>query len=302
MSIRDKQQQEYTMVEGLESKYIAGRSLNSVVEFGALSDVGKVREKNEDHYVVIKRSRSQELILANLEMTDLNRSQEDAYLMMIADGVGGGTFGDIASDLVLRTVWEVTERMCSWVMRLKDYESQLEEIEERIITFTQRIQHVFQSLGKSVPEMKEMGSTLCVAYIMGPDAIIVNLGDSRAYVLREGILLQLTQDHTLAQDLINEGVDAKEVQHLHHVLTRCFSDKSPDSKPDVHYLRLQDNDKLMLCSDGLSDMVNSNAIEQELINATDPQLACCALVDRALEEGGKDNITVIVAKIGIEFD
>ncbi len=302
MSIGEKQKQKYSLVEELESKYIAGRSVHTVVEFGALSDIGKVREKNEDHYAVIKRSRSQELMLANIQMTDLNKFQEDAYLLMVADGVGGGTFGDIASDLVLRTVWEVTERMCSWIMRLKDFESQLEEIEERVVTFTQRIQHVFLSLGKSIPDMQEMGSTITLAYIMGPDAIIVNLGDSRAYVSRDGILLQLTQDHTLAQDLIDEGADAKEVSHLHHVLTRCFSGKTPDSIPDVHYLRLHDNDKLMLCSDGLSDMLSHDVIERELNDMTDPQLTCCGLVDLALKAGGKDNITIVVAKVGLEFD
>ena len=301
MSIGDTQKRMYIMADELESKYVAGRSVRTVVDFGALSNRGKVREKNEDHYAVIKRSRTQELVLANLQMTDLNVSQEDSYLMMVADGVGGGTFGDIASELVLRTFWEVAERMTSWVMKLKDFEAQNEEIEERVATFTQRIQAVFESLGKTVPEMREMGSTFTVAYIMGPDAIIVNLGDSRAYLLRDGYLLQMTRDHTLAQELVDEGADAKEVSHLRHVLTRCFSDKSLDTTPDIHYLRFRDRDTLLLCTDGLTDMVSDDAIAEELDATSNPQLACCELVELALKEGGKDNITVIVAKVGIEF-
>lgn len=289
------------MADELESKYVAGRSVRTIVDFGALSHRGKVREKNEDHYAVIKRSRTQELILANLQMTDLNISQEDSYLVMVSDGVGGGTFGEIGSELVLRTVWEIAERMTSWVMKLKDFESQAEEINERVVTFTQRIQNVFQAMGRTVPEMREMGSTFTAAYIMGPNAIIVNLGDSRAYLLGSGELDQITRDHTMAQDLIDEGVDADDVSHLHHVLTRCFSDKSLDTTPDIHYLRFNDKDTLLLCSDGLSEMVGNDAIARELNKMSDPQLACCELVEFALKEGGKDNITVIVANVGIEF-
>lgn len=300
MNIGEQQNLQNVMGEKLDSKYLASRSIRTTVSFGALSDRGKVRENNEDHYAVLKRIRSQELMLANLQMTDLNISQEDSYLAMIADGVGGGAFGEVASELALRTVWEVTDRMCSWISRLTDFESQADEIQERVATFTERIQRVFQAMGRTVPEMQEMGTTFTVACIMGLDAVVVNLGDSRAYLFRDGNLHQISQDHTLAQELINEGVEEKEVNHVRHVLTRCFSAKSPSTTPDIHYVRLNDNDMLLLCTDGLSDMVSDDAIAQKLNTTSDPQVASSELVELALEEGGKDNVTVIVARVEIQ--
>ena len=299
MSVNDHKMQGRATLKKREPGYVTGRSPYTSVRFGALSNRGKVRSQNEDHYAIVKRIRSQELMLANLQMTDLNYFQEESHLLMLADGVGGNAFGEIASELALRTVWEVTEQMSSWMMRVQDYDSHINEIEERVTAVTQSIQAVFESVGKTSPEMKEMGTTFTAAYLMGPDAVIINLGDSRAYLSRNGRVLQLTRDHTLAQDLIEEGAEPEEVDRVRHVLMRCFSANSHASNPEIQHVRLIDNDVLMLCTDGLTDMVSDNAIATQLNQTSDPQLVCGELVDAALQEGGKDNITVIVARMEI---
>jgi len=147
--------------------------------------------------------------------------------------------------------------------------------------------------------MADMGTTFTAAYLMGPDAIIVNLGDSRAYLSRDGRMLHLTRDHTLAQDLIEEGAKPEDVSHVRNVFMRCFSAKSHATKADIHYVHLNDKDTL-LCTDGLTDMVSDEAIAIHLNQMSDPQQACGELVDSALKEGGKDNITVIVARINVQ--
>ena len=142
-----------------------------------------------------------------------------------------------------------------------------------------------------------MGTTLTAAYIAGPDVILVNLGDSRAYLYRNGRLFQQTHDHTLAQEWIDGGAKPDEVARVRNVLTKCISSMLPDARPDIDYLAIEPGDKLLLCSDGLSDLVSADAIASMLGAESDSGTIARALVDAALAEGGRDNVTVIVASV-----
>src|SRR5262249_48759882 len=126
------------------------------------------------------------------------------------------------------------------------------------------------------------------------DALIVaHAGDSRAYLFRGGELRRLTRDHTLGQQLADR--DPAAAARLSHVLTRCIGGPDPGCEPDVARHRLADGDRLLRCTDGLTDRVDDASIARELGRGTSSDEVCRALVERALDGGGRDNVTVVVA-------
>jgi protein phosphatase len=268
-----------------------------VLEIAALTHCGLVRESNEDHYAVIRRTRSQEVLASNIELDSPGVRTDNAYLLVVADGVGGIQFGEVASRLALKTIWELADQLSSWVMKLADIDAQFEEVRERVTLAIQRIQRVFVLAADTDPTLHTMGTTITAAYFAGSDAIFVNLGDSRAYLQRNGKLFQQTHDHTLAQEWIDTGAHPDEVKKVRNVLTRCISLMVPDARPDIHYLVVQPGDVVMLCSDGLSDLVSPDLISARLRAKTDAAGMVRDLVDDALAEGGRDNVTVVVARV-----
>lgn len=299
MTTQQSGQTTHAKTRPLSAKYIADRSIPVLAKFGALSHVGNKRKVNEDHYAIVRRTRNQEVLVSNMDTGEMQTESDHAYLLMVADGVGGAKFGDEASALVLQTISDVSERFCSWIMKLEDIDAQLPEIKERVAVVASRIQQAFQLEAIHSPKKKGMGTTLTVASLMGSDALIASIGDSRAYLFRNGKLQQITRDHTLEQAKLEAGVDPRSANRVSHVLTRCFGAKTPNATPDINYVRFHDGDFLLLCSDGLSDMVSDAAIANQLQTVLDPQLACQALVDLALQNGGKDNVTVVATRIEI---
>ena len=143
-----------------------------------------------------------------------------------------------------------------------------------------------------------MGTTLTAAYSMGIDLFIVHLGDSRVYLHRDGVLRQFTKDHTVAQAMADAGyIPPEEVRHhaKRNALTNFLGGHNGKVKADLRWLRLADGDRLLLCSDGLNEMVDDVSIARILARHDRPRVAAQALLDEALNRGGKDNVTVIVA-------
>jgi protein phosphatase len=142
-----------------------------------------------------------------------------------------------------------------------------------------------------------MGTTLTIAWSLGAELFVAHIGDSRVYLSRDGLLCQLTRDHTLAQTLADSGLIAPEevaTHRLRHVLTQAMGSPDMGGKPQVQRLRLADGDRLLLCTDGLTDMVEEGKIAAVLGRPTSAAETCQALVDLALEGGGRDNVTVVV--------
>jgi protein phosphatase len=147
-----------------------------------------------------------------------------------------------------------------------------------------------------------MGTTLTVACSLGPHLILYYVGDSRAYLFREGRLHRLTRDHTQAQVLADLGhISPDEVSRhrLRHVLTRVVGTTGGRVEVEVEYVCLADGDRVLLCTDGLSDMVPDGQIAEVLRSTERSEEACRALVDLALGAGGKDNVTVVLARYTI---
>jgi serine/threonine protein phosphatase PrpC len=138
-----------------------------------------------------------------------------------------------------------------------------------------------------------------VAISLGADLVIGHIGDSRAYLLRGARLHRLTRDHTMAQALVDAGIanpqDAA-TKAMRHVLTAALGSTGERSDPEVQRLHLSDGDQLLLCTDGLTDMVEDKEIVSSLRDATSAEAACGVLVDRALAGGGRDNVTVVLAR------
>src|SRR5262249_1738152 len=143
------------------------------------------------------------------------------------------------------------------------------------------------------PRLEGMGTTWTSAYVVGWDAIIAHIGDSRAYIYREDKLNRLTRDHTLGQALADRGAGKEESDQFRHIVTNTLGGRNGEGVPDVEHVILQSGDRLLLCTDGLSDCVPHAEISEVLRQVAEPQAACDALIERALNHGGKDNVTVV---------
>src|SRR5262249_38123421 len=146
--------------------------------------------------------------------------------------------------------------------------------------------------------------TVTVAGSQGLDLILCHVGDSRAYLLRDGQLRQLTRDMTVAQELFEAGLITPAELSTHpmrHVLTECLG-RAPELNAEMQHMPLEDGDRLLLCSDGLTEMVTDDLIAQAMRDIEEPQAACQALVELALEGGGNDNVTVVLAHYSVRYD
>jgi protein phosphatase len=168
----------------------------------------------------------------------------------------------------------------------------LEDADDLVQLIHQRI----RQRANHQPELLGMGTTLTAVLSIGLDAFVVHVGDSRAYHVGEAEIRQITRDHTLAQQLVDAGVEASRTTAFQHVLTNCLGADARRVTSEVHHLQLDDSDHLVLCTDGLSDLVDADEIQRAVTATEAPQEACNRLVDLALERGGKDNITVVIAR------
>lgn len=271
----------------------------SVDSFG-LSHPGKVRTNNEDHYLIAQTQRSLQALMTNLPDGEIpQRSTEIGCLMMIADGMGGAAAGEVASRMAIGTLVNLVLDVPDWVMRPD--EAGAREIMRRGRHYYEQVDSALAERAKADPNLVGMGTTMTVAYCLGTDLFLVHAGDTRAYLLREGRMQQLTQDHTHIQQMVDAGLishDEAATHKLRHVLTNALG--GGDVQVDVDRVKTAASDRLLLCSDGLNEMVDDTTICEVLERRGTPESTCRDLVDLALERGGRDNVTVIVADLSAE--
>jgi PPM family protein phosphatase len=187
------------------------------------------------------------------------------------------------------------------MVRVNDRE--IEELKKKAEVFCGLIDESLHAEIRENPKLTGMGTTLTLCYSAGPNLFTIHVGDSRAYRYRDGTLRQLTRDHNLGQMLIDTGAaepDSPSVLRMRHVLTNCLGGPGSGVTVDVDHYTLADNDRVMLCTDGLNDMVGDEEIARALDQHASSPDACAALVDLALKRGGKDNVTVVVARYRVE--
>jgi PPM family protein phosphatase len=232
------------------------------VVVGARSDVGRIREVNEDSYLM-----------------------EDP-IFVIADGMGGHIAGDVASSTAVDVIADVTKNADA-----RDPNS--------LGSIVRRANEAIWKKAQADPSLRGMGTTCTLLMVQDSTAHLAHVGDSRAYLLRDRELSQLTEDHTLVGRMVQDGrLTPEEAQRHPHrnVITRALGIDS-DVQVDVLTFDLIPGDRLLLCSDGLSSMVDAEAIRQTLAHEGDPQRAADALVDLANSAGGEDNITAVVVDL-----
>lgn len=276
------------------AKYFVEAADSLAFEFGAATHTGLKRTENQDRYLVLRRTRTQQLLLTNVPTELLSHPTDEAYAMAIADGMGGSGAGALASELAIRAGWEIAGRASSWVMRLGDLASG--ELAERIEGFTYLMQQAFVHEFQTNPEFGDSGTTWASAYFVSSFAAVANIGDSPSFLWRNGTFARIAVDHTVEREFIAAGVAPEIAGKYGHMLTRCFGYDSRNARPDVYHLRLHPGDQILLCTDGLTDMVKEAHIAECLDSAPNAQAACDALVALALEAGGKDNVTAVLAR------
>jgi protein phosphatase len=270
------------------------------VDIGAMTHTGHVRANNEDNFYVAKATRALETMLTSLPAGEVpERADEINHVMVVADGMGGHAAGEVASRLAISALVGLALDIPDWIFRVDDEHAP--EMEGRAREIVQQVGSLVFERGREDAALRGMGSTLTCARNCGRDLWIIHVGDSRAYLLRAGRLERLTKDHTYAQMLVDTGqLSPEDVagSGLRHILTNALGGSAKQVYVDVDLLHLEDGDRLMLCSDGLTDCVDDDTIAATLASGTHAQDACEQLVQLALAGGGRDNVTVIVAMFG----
>jgi len=269
------------------------------VDCAALSHRGMVRSNNEDHFYVARYGRFLEPLLTNVADKKETVFEEEGHAMLVADGLGGAAAGEVASALAIRTLLHLVTETSDWIISSagKDVDRVMDRMTER---YRQIDEALLEAAAKD-ENLLGMGTTMTLACNVGDTLMVVHIGDSRAYLYRHGMLSQLTHDHTLAQALVDQG-DLQRIEeatpHMRHALVRLLGGRGHQCTPDVQRLSLLDKDILLLCSDGLTDMVDDAGILAILAANASATETCEALLERALKNGGKDNVTAIVARYG----
>lgn len=273
--------------------------------YGA-SDIGRQRSSNEDHFLIADICKSMRVHQTNLGLDHQSRlfGNTQGKLLIVADGMGGNESGERASQLVLDTIVDYVLNRLSWLLQ-KDPENERDFIEQ-LKSSLRECQKVIDNESAMVPQRRKMGSTLTLAYIIWPRVFLIHVGDSRCYLLRDHRLQQLTRDHTLAQLVVENSrsssldstIAAQESKGkgLSHVLWNVIGGGSENPHPDATAFDLQIGDTLMLCTDGLSNMLTPEDITRQLDLKASSAETCDVLLKQANLNGGVDNITVVVSK------
>lgn len=243
------------------------------LEFGAYSHRGKVRKNNEDSYY-----------------TPSCKYNVDG-LFMVADGMGGHNAGEVASKMLIREIADYFREHVSNITKAKDVKSlMLESIG--------RANKIIYDCSMTDEKYEGMGTTLTMIYFFGEKLCVSHVGDSRAYIIYEDTIEQITRDHSLVQDLLENGsITAEEVENhpQRNVITRALG---TDEHVEIDYYekKLSKNDIVLLCTDGLINHVDAEEIKHIAKDSESLSDLAKLLTVKALDDGGTDNITVVVAK------
>ena len=247
-------------------KEFANGSIRAVV----ITDLGNIRANNEDLGLFFR----------------VEDASEKGCLLMVADGMGGHNAGEVAS----RIAGDVISH---------EYFKQSSSIEKSLHKAFELANKNILATSKSNKSMNGMGTTCTTLVVVGPDVYYAHVGDSRAYLLKRGKIFQITEDHTYVQDLVNHGEITKGEAAAHpkrNILTNAMGTKETLRIDTGKFaLPIEENDRLMICSDGLYDYLNDDEIAR-ILGGTSLHDAANRLVEEAKNRGGHDNITVVLAE------
>ncbi len=256
----------------------------------ALTDVGRTREHNEDTFLVADLESG-----STLDFADGHHDiTADAHglLFLVADGMGGAASGELASSMASTLVLDALRR--SWTEAVPSPVGFAEALRDATVLANARIhQHAREN-----PDHRGMGTTATIAGLFGDHLFLVQVGDSRAYMVRAGDAQQLTKDQSLMQRLVEAGeltAEEAEVSERRNIILQALGPEAHVTI-DLTYQQVRRGDTLILCSDGLSGLVRASELARTAEEESDVRTLCTRLIDRANALGGHDNITVIAAR------
>ncbi len=242
-----------------------------MIEVGFKSHVGLKRKNNEDAYLILLEDN----------------------VFMVADGVGGENAGEIASNETVQFVADYIKKI-----PLANCNNKEEIAQYFYDCLVEANSYIYK---KSIENLENQGmaTTLVIAYIKNEMLYVINVGDSRAYLIRNNNIVQITEDHTYINKLLKNGAIKWEddiVKEKKHIITKAIGTYDFDI-PDIFEIKIQEKDTLLLCTDGLHDDVTDEELVEKVVTSKDMNNLCGNLVEMANSKGGRDNITVICVKI-----
>jgi len=266
----------------------------AVTAFGA-TDKGKVRSTNEDQFLIAELTKAMRVWQTSLPEPKVQVGEERAHLFLVADGMGGHLAGERASALAVAAIENFTLNSFKWFFGTDGGEAK-KVLAQFQSAFTQADAEIAETAATH-PELRGMGTTVTMAFQLGAQLCVVHAGDSRAYLHRQHELHQLTKDHTLVAELVRTGAlqpDQVAGHHLRHVITNVIGGPEAGVRVEARALQLQDGDRLLLCSDGLTEMVTDETIAATLDVERGAETAAKKLLERANEGAASDNVTLVV--------
>lgn len=266
------------------------------IDVHGLTHPGKVRRENQDHFLLCSLRRQVVVRASSIPEADdlLGESTRLASLAMVADGVGGAAQGETASRVALTAVTKYVTRSVRCYYGAGDSD---QEFYDALETAAQQCHAELLRLGEEDLDYRGMATTLTLYFGVWPRAYLLQVGDSRCYLLRQGELTQITRDQTMAQEMVDLGVMKKEDvagTRFEHTLTSSIGGRQ--TQPKVSRIDMSWGNVLLLCSDGLTRHVSDERIRDVLRSMSSARRACETLLQEALDGGGTDNITIVAGR------
>jgi protein phosphatase len=271
------------------------------VDLHGSTDTGKVRAVNQDQFLIAALHKV--VRIHGTSLPDAYRERFDsgarALLLLVADGVGGRAAGDKASSMALDVITDYVTNSMRCFYKLDDQIPH--DLLHELALSVERSHSSVLERSASVPEEAGMATTLTMAHVLWPRVYVVQIGDSRCYRIHDEEIHQVTRDQTLFQELLDKGaLDAEDGQHspLSSILSQAIGGDA-GVEPVISKVGLEDGDTLLLCTDGLTGHLDDATIAAHVNASGSAEEACDRLVAAALEQGGHDNVTVVVARFGM---
>ena len=269
------------------------------IDIFGMTNQGRVRQRNEDQFLIADLTKSLRLHQSSLSIDDHESlfGSSHGQLLMVADGLGGHASGDRASQIAVHSMTTFMLNTMPWFFRLDP--SGDDDLRDELVTALKQCETELAIETTAHPEDVGMGTTLTMGYVIWPRMYVLHVGDSRCYLCRDGRLEQVTKDHTVKQSLLDAGLNEEMNEGAVEVWANTLWNSvgaGAAAKPDVVRLDLRVGDSLLFCTDGLTKHVSDHVIEETLQSVLDSEHQCRLLVHGAINEGGSDNVTVVVAR------
>jgi len=275
------------------------QDLDSTVDVAGRTHRGIKRKTNEDHFLVAELSKSLLVHQTSLSLADRSRifGRSQGLLVAVADGMGGLTGGDRASELALEAITQFTVNAMPWFFGLQhDSDDDLRAV---LQTALEPCRRALRREAEPNGSRSQLGTTLTMAYLLWPRAFVVHAGDSRCYLLRRGELHLVTHDHSVGQQLVDRGAWTLQEAKSSPMWDTLWNAITADGEPpqaEVRRFSLHRGDTLLVCTDGLTKHVPDGRIRSGLAAAPSAADAVDTLLSHAIDGGGSDNITTVVVR------